>query len=155
MPVLISGLGIPLMRSLHKREVKREILHELPQSALTRLAFSRFSKQEDLPEWEEEHEFFWKGQEYDVVRALEKADSIIYYAWCDEADGKLEELIRNGRDENQKQNSLTRELAKWIGFPEKDWVLSPLWFVVGLGHSISVPFSTCFLMVESPPPKSV
>lgn len=154
MPVLISGLGIPLIRSLHKREVKREILHELPQSALTRLAFSRFAKASDLPDWEDEQEFLWQNQEYDVVSTLETSDSLIYYAWCDEKDTQLEKLIEQASsDKPNQQKSLTKDLSKWIGIPIQLVELNLYWVDQPICSAICTPLSECDLQMECPPPK--
>ncbi|GAB1447932.1 hypothetical protein MASR2M44_09340 [Bacteroidota bacterium] len=143
------------MRSLHKREVKREVLHQLPQSAFTRLAFSRFAKASDLPEWEDEQEFFWQNQEYDVVSTIETSDSLIYYAWCDEKDTQLEKLIQQASsDKPHQQNSLTKDLAKWIGIPILFFELNPFWFHLHIYSAICIPVSECVLQIECPPPRA-
>lgn len=130
-PIVISGLGFPLLRYLHKREVKHYILEHLPESELVRLAFSKSASNENLPEWEEEHEFFWKEQEYDVVKTIESKDSTIYYAWCDEQEALMDELIRKEMDGNPKnKNSLSDKLSKWIALVEKKsrQALFPIFF---------------------------
>ncbi|TGE24972.1 hypothetical protein E5K00_07160 [Hymenobacter aquaticus] len=72
-----------------REQAERQRRAHLPDQALVRVRVARTAAGEAAPQWQEKHEFRWRGQLYDVVRQQASADSITYFCWHDQGEEKL------------------------------------------------------------------
>ncbi|MBO0359539.1 hypothetical protein J0X19_16385 [Hymenobacter sp. BT186] len=73
-----------------RREAERMRHAALPDEALVRIVVARQpEKAAPLIHWQEEHEFSYRGQLYDVVRQRATPDSVTYFCWHDHDEEKL------------------------------------------------------------------
>lgn len=88
------------------------------QNTLVRLAFTKAQATTAL-EWEHSREFEYKGEMYDVVKAEEKGDSLIYHCIWDKAETainrQLDNLVRmvsNNNPQNKQDFKLLLDFFK-------------------------------------------
>jgi hypothetical protein len=73
-----------------RRAAERMRHAALPDESLVRIVVARQLKQaEPQVHWQEEHEFLYRGQLYDVLRQHATSDSITYFCWHDHDEEKL------------------------------------------------------------------
>lgn len=76
-----------------KETVKAQLLAGMDASELTELKLSKADAR-TLLEWEEEREFEYQGQMYDVVDTAIEGDSIRYRCYRDHAESRLKREMR-------------------------------------------------------------
>ncbi|MCB0585287.1 MAG: hypothetical protein KDD06_08180 [Phaeodactylibacter sp.] len=76
-----------------KENVKKQLLAGMDASELTVFKLSK-ADAGALLEWEEEGEFEYRGQMYDVVETAVEGDSIRYLCYPDVAESRLEKELR-------------------------------------------------------------
>lgn len=89
-PVIIGSSIWQWRQHQWKKQVKREILHALPEEELLVLTFSK-TELHSL-DWKHSKEFKWKGDYYDVVKKHETNDSTVFWVWPDEEENKIWQL---------------------------------------------------------------
>ena len=128
--ITFSTIGInilfPLQQHFIKKEIKRKIKHSLPEKELTLITVN--SANENQLDWEDEKEFHYKGNMYDIVRKKENPDgSITYYCINDTQEKELFINLNNlVKDKSGKENTLMKNMlgVQWIPTsPEKQNVI--------------------------------
>lgn len=76
-----------------KETVKARLLAGMDPSELMELKLSK-TDAEALLEWEDEREFEYQGQMYDVVKMNAEGDSIRFTCYRDQAESRLEQELR-------------------------------------------------------------
>lgn len=152
-------LGYQLLYYYRTCEAKAEMkayLRQLPHHKdLIQLSFS--DKEISQLQWEEESEFYWKGEMYDVVQR-----DFSNGQWNIKClpDGKESALLKdylntNKKSNDSKQQALSKLLASLYLLPsEKPTVTLP---ETATTSFVDMPFSisTISLAVQSPPPQFV
>jgi hypothetical protein len=107
---------------LHRSQVKREILNNLPEHELVYFEWSA-EKWASL-EWEHEFEFRFRDEKYDVVRRVDLENGLTgIWCWPDREEKELEEKLSKviaGLPQgppNQKQNALLIGFIKSFHLP--------------------------------------
>lgn len=72
-----------------RKQAEHRRRSQLPDAALVQVRVARHSATTPPLQWQDKHEFRWRGQLYDVVRQHEAADSITYLCWHDQGEEKL------------------------------------------------------------------
>lgn len=75
-------------RYVVKKEVKRQIIAGMDREELVLLKFTG-EEIETLLKWEDDEEFEYQGQMYDVVEVIEKDGMIHYWCWKDDEETLL------------------------------------------------------------------
>lgn len=75
-----------------KREVKGQIIAGLDESELVNFKFSKSDADISL-KWKHSKEFEYRGEMYDVVKSVEKGDTIFYTCWWDNKETKLNKKL--------------------------------------------------------------
>jgi hypothetical protein len=91
-PCALTIVGLRHQKHLVKKAVKQQMIAGLDEAELTTFTFSQADAQTVL-EWENEHEFEYQGQMFDVVRAIPHADSVTYHCWRDAEETKLNQQL--------------------------------------------------------------
>lgn len=85
---------------------------------LIKVPLKFIEKNNNILEWEKENEFKYKGSLYDVVKKIQKNDTIYFYCINDKKEevlfANLEEHIRYETDSNLPQKKGSRELVKML-----------------------------------------
>ncbi|MCO6492228.1 MAG: hypothetical protein J5I98_27670 [Phaeodactylibacter sp.] len=92
-PPALAYLFFAWQKHQVKERVKARILAGMDASELTELKFSA-ADAAVLLEWEEEHEFEYQGQMYDVVDVAIEGDSIRYRCYRDQAESRLKQEVK-------------------------------------------------------------
>ncbi len=77
-----------------REEAKRLLLAGMDAAELVTIQLSK-AEAESLLHWEEEHEFEYQGQMYDVVDITEAGDSIRYLCYWDRPESRLHQQLEN------------------------------------------------------------
>lgn len=77
-----------LQKQFLKREAKRIIERTIGEDQFIKLSFTK-KKIRNMLTWENEHEFEFQGNMYDVVKTNTYADSVVYICWLDKKETKL------------------------------------------------------------------
>ncbi|WP_157807305.1 hypothetical protein [Hymenobacter chitinivorans] len=72
-----------------RKQAEHQRRAQLPDHALVQVRVARHSATTPALQWQDEHEFRWRGQLYDVVRQHAAPDSITYLCWHDQGEEKL------------------------------------------------------------------
>lgn len=101
--LFLAAPGYHLAFRIHLRHLKAEIKRDLRRPGnrkdITELAFTTSQLQE--LEWEEEHEFRWKGEMYDVIEKRSVQDKILIRCIADKKEKLLLEEYQNNIEKNQ------------------------------------------------------
>ena len=135
------------------REVKAKI-SQLPDEALTRLELS-------LTEYQtlsaEDGEINHRGKMYDIVRSQIDGDTIILYAWQDEAEDNLLSFLNELVTRTQKDKKpVPGSIVQWASFlfvPEQPLTLPFSDFLVQHHTLYCLNITSAFFSIESPPPR--
>jgi hypothetical protein len=92
LPIGMSGLYLHWQKYKVRKSVKKVLLQETSLKNLTKLTFKK-AEVNSLVAWEEEHEFSFNGQMYDVVSTQMDTDSISYWCWPDDKESQLNESL--------------------------------------------------------------
>lgn len=92
-PTALAYLFFAWQKHQVKEAVKAQLLAGMDASELTELKFSR-ADAGVLLEWEEEREFEYRGQMYDVVDVAVEDDSIRYLCYRDHAESRLKQELK-------------------------------------------------------------
>jgi hypothetical protein len=109
-----------------KREVKRMMMHQTPDSQLVTMTFSREESRTRL-NWKHSREFELNGEWYDIVRTEERGDSVTYHLWHDKEETALcrqlnrvvSFALQNHPKNNQPKERIAgffRNLIQWEQF---------------------------------------
>lgn len=143
-----------------KRTVKALVLKGIPEEKLVHLTLS-LEEADYRIDWKEYNEFEYQGEMFDVVRMVEKGDSIHYYCWHDKDETQLKsqwrKLIRDCidvdpiRKQNKKrkadfENTLICLHHPFLG----DYTLSLL---QKTSHYFIYIHFTGFTQLHTPPPR--
>ncbi len=110
-------ISIFTLYHLSQKQIKKEIKHKIISKInLKDLVLLKFSKNELLTklEWEHDLEFEFNHQMYDVVKSIEKPDSMYYWCLLDNKETKLNKklelllakILRNKSTQKNKQKRL-------------------------------------------------
>ncbi len=91
-PVAGLYLWLRYEKKLVKEEVKQAILGGLEKDQLVCLNFS-VDEVERMIEWENDYEFEYRGEMYDVVETEYSDNSISYWCWHDSKETRLNDRI--------------------------------------------------------------
>ncbi|UOQ70250.1 hypothetical protein [Hymenobacter cellulosilyticus] len=72
-----------------RQQAEQQRRAQLPDDALVQIRVARHEAPGTALQWQEQHEFRWRGKLYDVVRQHADADSITYFCWHDQGEEKL------------------------------------------------------------------
>lgn len=100
-----------------RRQLKRGLIHSLPQSELLKLQFSRKAAEKEL-KWEHDREFEFMGVMYDVINRKVESDSITFWCWPDrketalyqQLDQLLGKVFNNAPQPHKQQQTLLQFL---------------------------------------------
>lgn len=92
-PTALAYLFFAWQKHQVKEAVKARLLAGMDASELTELKFSR-GDAEVMLKWEEEREFEYRGQMYDVVDVAIEGDSIRYLCYRDQAESRLKQELK-------------------------------------------------------------
>lgn len=137
-----------------KEAVKMELLAGMDASELTELKFSK-ADVETLLDWEEEREFEYQGQMYDVVGTSIEGDSIRYICYRDHAESRLKKELQRLLCQPLKDDPATAgNTQRLINFFQSLFFLeSAAWVFPGGVHSRASFFYTSpFGAPVGPPP---
>lgn len=93
LPFCATYLGLQLQKWRVKHEVKAKLIQGLDKSELTHLTFSKSQIETEL-DWEDDREFEYKGEMYDVIERHEKGDSVKFVCWHDKAETELNQRLQ-------------------------------------------------------------
>ena len=93
LPFCATYLGLQLQKWRVKHEVKAKLIQGLDKSELTHLTFSKSQIETEL-DWEDDREFEYKGEMYDVIERHEKGDSVEVVCWHDKAETELNQRLQ-------------------------------------------------------------
>jgi len=99
--LLLAALSAPLFGTyaglcVEKQRVKKEVKKRLMNGVdSTDLVFFQFSKHDSktLLRWEHAWEFEYQEQLYDVVKKIERGDSVLLWCWWDHAETALNKQL--------------------------------------------------------------
>jgi hypothetical protein len=116
---LFSSVGYSLLAELKKAMLKMEMRDKIratiPLEECTKLALS--DSESDKLEWEEEDEFSFKGELYDVIYREKTMDGSVFYCIKDTKENDLvRDLIRLNEKENDPLSQKNKTLKKIIWF---------------------------------------
>lgn len=142
-----------------KEAVKAQLLAGMDASELTELMLSR-ADAEALLEWEEESEFEYRGQMYDVVDITIEGDSIRYLCYRDHAESRLKQELRSLLSRPLKSDPATSDNAqRLINFyqslfcVERPLLVCPAWKKARPGFFYASPFGAFTEPPPVPPPE--
>ena len=93
LPFCATYLGLQLQKWRVKHEVKAKLIQGIDKSELTHLTFSKSQIETEL-DWEDDREFEYKGEMYDVIERHEKGDSVEVVCWHDKAETELNQRLQ-------------------------------------------------------------
>ena len=153
-----SYLWIRHQRHRVRRELKN-VLAQVNKKDLTTFSFTT-AEAENL-DWQNPHEFLYKGKMYDVVEKTEKNGSIIYSCWLDKEETKLNNQLNSLLDDflanneplqKSKQNLLSIFKKLFNNTPSLfDWQQISL--LITNFSDKAMLYSSLNLSPPSPPPK--
>ena len=153
-PTALAYLFFAWQKHQVKERVKAQLLAGMDVSELTELKFSA-ADAAVLLEWEEEHEFEYQGQMYDVVDVSIEGDSICYRCYQDQAESRLKEelrrlLARPLRDDSATADNTQRLMTFFQSLfcVEKPSLAAPLWEKSSPRYFYTSPFG----LPSGPPP---
>ena len=160
----IAGLYVWLRyeKKLVKEEVKQAILGGLEKDQLVCLTFS-VDEVERMIEWENDYEFEYRGEMYDVVETEYSDNSISYWCWHDSKETRLkdqiEDLLAGGADDapvNQDKQIKLLQFFK-ILYPTVSGRIEPIHPMISSieGHQIRKHWKSPVLSPPVPPPEIV
>lgn len=146
-----------------RREAERIRRAALPDEALVRIVVARQPGEKGpRVQWQEEHEFSYGGQLYDVVRQRATADSVTYFCWHDHNEEKLlAGLTKHVREYAHPAAGARKSAKKALGFLFKLNYLLPahdsLLAIAGVASppvypEYTVPLPVADAPVPFPPP---
>jgi hypothetical protein len=95
-----------------KEEIKERIIHNLPEKELTLLRISSSDK-EKITWTENDKEFRYNGNMYDVVKIKAGTDTTYYYCFNDEKESKLfvnlDKLVKEQTDNSQSRTNQKKQ----------------------------------------------
>lgn len=116
-PVWMVTLWTQLQIYSLRHEIKERIIAGLDPSELELLAFTKFQADKEL-DWEHEGEFEYRGEMFDVVRKMERADSVYFWCWKDEEETELnkdlERMLAMEKENQPLQKSQKEQLVKLL-----------------------------------------
>ncbi|MDT0678009.1 hypothetical protein [Autumnicola musiva] len=93
-----------------KTEVRQKIIDGTPEEELVQLKYSSETKEEF--HWHEDGEFRYRGKMYDVVRAEDGENTIVYYCIVDKEETILLASLKKQLEKNSKRNKRNGKMAK-------------------------------------------
>lgn len=111
-------------------------------------------------EWENDHEFEWNGNMYDVVRKEVKLDSIFYWCHLDKEETIINECLDElnrflaGAESNteEKQQILNKLFKKLYCADANEWTVYTELEIVSRFISHLTPLNKSEIKVPTPPP---
>lgn len=94
LPVFITNQYLEYQRKSIRKTVKAAINAGLREDQLTKLRFSKTDIADKIS-WEKLDEFEFEGKLYDIVKAEETTDSIVYFCWLDNDESTVKKLLNN------------------------------------------------------------
>ncbi len=94
-----------------RKEVKMQLIKGLNKSELVTLKFAKSKVSSEL-KFEHSKEFEYHGEMYDVVKSVEKSDTIIYTCWWDNKETKLNKQLAHLMDDIIGSNPQNKENQK-------------------------------------------
>jgi hypothetical protein len=131
LPFAGSYWWLRLEQAAIKKQVKEFIVKTMDSNEFIQLKFAK-SELKSLLEWEHSKEFIYDNKFYDVVSAIETADSVEYTVWEDGAETLIEQKIKQlyayvlgNSSETQKNNQKRLKLliAPYL-LADNHWVLN-------------------------------
>ena len=111
--------------------------------------------------WLEENEFSYHGRLYDIVKKIEKGDSVYYYCHNDKKEENLVKCFTTLIEQNTSESGLTNKLNKYIfsglllfGDFEHPSSYNPEFESNIIKRSFTHTHSSHYMEIPSPPPKS-
>lgn len=121
-PILGTVGWLKLRKYQVRGQVKQMILSGVDKSQLTRFSFSESENEKLL--WEDDHEFEYQGQMYDVVEVEMEDGDYIYWCWHDTEEADISQQLTLltekafGNDTQQQQESKRlHEFLNHLFFP--------------------------------------
>lgn len=158
-PTLSTVLWLSYQKKEVKRMVKNEIISDLSSEELVELTFEVKLAFKEL-EWENKHEFQYKGKMYDIVSQEIIGNKITYYCWLDKEEtalnAKLDNLLELALSGNQSKKSKEYQLEIFLKS-----MIYQITVVTSNNFKTSKDIDICYidsfdniyLNVSSPPPE--
>lgn len=109
LPAAGSIAYLHLQRVMVKKAIKKKLLNDIPLEGLTVFSLNKEGSKHQL-KWEDDQEFEYNGEMYDVVYTKIKGDSISYWCWRDMEETiinrKLEQTVALLISKNPENNNL-------------------------------------------------
>ncbi len=88
LPVVGTLALLQHQRYAVRKSVKKKLVEGVRDAELVQLSF-RFPQDAQLLQWQDEHEFAYAGNLYDIVRVRTERDSVHYVCWLDSEETLL------------------------------------------------------------------
>ncbi len=161
-PATSTFIWLQHKKYLIKYEIKQQIIKGLDKSELSLFRFTDWELENTL-EWEDDHEFEYKGMMYDIVEKSRQGNITLIWCWEDKEETKInnsiksiaDNLLGNDKESQQRHTSLTNffktlyssESLVWKSrIPEPSELSFKPFIIIGYSKHIALP--------DRPPAKS-
>jgi hypothetical protein len=143
-----------------RRQIKYQIMQGVPDDELRAIHVSKTNASELF--WVEDHEFFYRGAMYDVVRKTVLSDTeTVYYCINDILEKKLlthlETLVKDQKSGNGPLGTLVKKLYQFLSglyYTDRDTASFPSSRITSiLSWHFFTAYRSVFLSIPSPPPQ--
>lgn len=135
-PLIVTYSWLQLEKYQIKSEVKWRMIEGIDKSELVFLKLSNTEVQNEL-KWKHSREFEYKGEMYDVVEKMVKADSTFYWLWWDHEETalnqRLSDLLAQTVGQSQENKNNHKRLYQF---------LNTLYFCSTIDWQALIPYSS-------------
>lgn len=135
LPPLVSFFWLKMELFQLKKEVKHELKMQTSKSDLVHFVWTKYQVEHEL-EWEDEKEFKYQGQMYDVVFKEKHSDNIEMWCWLDTKETELSQKLEQTLSDFLAQKTPSKNQKKAFKLLSSDYLFSILhlksiiqWFV--------------------------
>ncbi len=153
-PFAVTFIWMKYQKKLIKEEVEIKIKAGIDKKEIVLLKFSKRDSEIKL-NWEQDHEFEYNHQMYDIVETRVNGDTIYYLCWCDHEETEINEQVRKFVARSMCNRTLDYEFQKRLVNFFKTPYLSDIfkWSpLLGSGRSICFFYGLRYTSAYSPPP---
>lgn len=127
-PATSTFIWLQHKKYLIKYEVKEQIIKGLDKSELSLLRFTDWELENKL-DWEDDHEFEYKGMMYDIVEKKKQGNITLIWCWADKEETEInksiksiaDNLLGNDKESQQRQASLVHFLKTLYSSDSPEW----------------------------------
>jgi len=162
--LFLNGSGYYIFYKIRKQELKstmKEYLLASPDPGnLTEFHFDMNDKKSlNKMEWENDHEFWYEDELYDLIEKKTEGDRIIIRCINDKKEGDLMKLMQKISNDNQGNNSTKGRSVLFLKLIQTSFIKSETPEILSFStHHYSIPYSVsdtfnAYLEVMTPPPR--